>query len=104
MKNFVFVLLFFFSATLFGQTKVENKVVLIGCGMCQFKIKSEKKCAAFVKIDGDFYQLEGVNKSIFGDPDAAGGYCTVTKKARVSGEIKKGKFFATSFSFIDQEM
>ena len=36
-----------------------------------------------------------------GDAHAADGYCKVMKKAIVSGEIKKGKFVATSFKYVD---
>ena len=104
MKNLIVLFLLVFSATFFGQTKIDNKVVETGCGKCMFKVKSEKTCAVFVKIDNKFYAVEGVAKNVFGDSHAADGYCNVIKKARITGEIKKGKFYATSFKYVDQEM
>lgn len=104
MKNLILMFLLVFSATLFGQTKIENKVVETGCGMCMFKVKSAKGCAVFVKIDNQFYAVEGLDKKVVGTGHEDDGYCKVIKKARVSGEIKKGKFYATSFNYVDKEM
>ena len=104
MKNLILVFLLAISATLFGQKKIENKIVQTGCGMCMFKEKSAKGCAVFVKIDDQFYAVQGVDKKVVGTGHEDDGYCKVIKKARISGEIKKGKFYATSFSYIDTEM
>ena len=104
MKNLILVFLLMFSVTLFGQTKIENKVVETGCGMCQFKVKSAKGCAVFVKINDQFYPVEGVSKIVVGTGHEDDGYCKMTKRARITGEIKKGKFYATSFNYIDTEM
>lgn len=104
MKNLLLVFLFLFSVTLFGQTKIENKIVQTGCGMCMFKVESAKGCGVYAKIDDRFYEVMGVDKKVVGTGHEADGYCEVTKKARVSGEIKKGKFYATSFKYIETEM
>lgn len=104
MKNLLLVFLLAFSATLFGQTKIENKIVQTGCGMCMFKAKSAKSCSVYVKIDDQFYETVGVDKKVTGTGHEADGYCEVIKKARISGEIKRGKFYATSFSYIEKEM
>ena len=47
----------------------------------------------------DINNLE-IDKKEFGDAHAHDGYCKMTKKAKVSGEIKKGKFYATSFKYV----
>ena len=101
MKKLIFVFALVFSTAIFAQTKIENQVVEAACGMCQFKVKSEKGCAMAVKIDGKIYNVEGLDKKTFGDAHAADGYCKVMKKAQVSGEIKKGKFYATSFKYVN---
>lgn len=101
MKNFLFLLLFFFSTGVFAQKKVQNLTVEAACGMCQFKVKSDKGCAMAVKIDGKIYHVEGLDKKTYGDAHAADGYCKVMKKAVVSGEIRKDKLIATSFKYVD---
>ena len=94
----LFVLMF--SMTVFAQKKVKDKEVEAGCGMCIYDQKSEKGCAMAVKMDNKVYFVEGIDKKEFGDAHAHDGYCKMTKKAKVSGEIKKGKFYATSFKYV----
>ena len=101
MKKVILVVLLMFSVSVFAQKKVENLTVDAACGMCQFKIKSDKGCAMAVKIDGKIYHVEGLDKKTYGDAHAADGYCKIMKKAIVSGEVKKGKFYATSFKYVD---
>ncbi len=101
MKRIIFAFLLLFSVSIFAQKKIENQTVEAACGMCQFKIKSDKGCAMAVKIDGKVYHVEGLDKKTYGDAHAANGYCKVMKKAIVNGEIKKGKFYATSFKYVD---
>lgn len=101
MKKAILVFLLMFSVSVFAQKKVENLTVEAACGMCQFKIKSDKGCAMAVKIDGKIYHVEGLDKKTYGDAHAADGYCKIMKKAIVSGEVKKGKFYATSFKYVD---
>lgn len=98
MKKIILASTFLFSVAAFAQ-KVDNRVVEAGCGMCQFKVKTEKGCAMAVKIDGKVYNVEGMDKKIYGDAHAADGYCKVMKKAIVSGEVKRGKFQASAFRF-----
>lgn len=100
MKKLIFVFVLLFSVSIFAQ-KIENLTVDAACGMCQFKVKSNKGCAMAVKIDGKVYNVEGLDKKTFGNAHAEDGYCNMMKKAIVSGEIKKGKFYATSFKYVD---
>ena len=101
MKKLLFVFAFLLSVSFFAQKKFNNQTVDAGCGMCLFKVKSDKGCAMSVKINDKVYHVEGLDKKTFGDAHAADGYCKVMKKAVVSGEIKKGRFYATSFKFVD---
>lgn len=89
------------SVSLSAQKKIVNQTVEAACGMCIFKVKSEKGCAMTVKIQGKVYEVEGVDQKTFGNAHAEDGYCNLMKKAVVSGEIKKGKFYATSFKYVD---
>ena len=101
MKRVVLVFLLLFSVSVFSLYKIQKRTVDAACGMCQFKIKSDKGCAMAVKIDGKIYQVEGLDEKTYGDAHAETGYCNMMKKAIVSGEIKKGKFYATSFKYVN---
>ncbi|WP_241154715.1 MULTISPECIES: DUF6370 family protein [Amniculibacterium] len=103
MKKLVGLFLMLFSVMLFAQKKLDKQVVESGCGMCIYNMKSDKGCAIAVKIDGKPYYVEGVSKKSLGDAHADDGYCNITKKALVSGELKNNKFYATSFSFVAEE-
>ena len=96
----MFVFLLLFSVSIFAQ-KIQNQTVEAACAMCQFKVKTEKGCAMAVKIDSKVYLVEGVDKKEFGEMHSDNGYCKVMKKALVSGQIKKGKFVATSFKYVE---
>ena len=100
MKKLFLLLLFIFSASVFGQKVLKDKVVESGCGMCMYDVKSEKGCSMSVKIDGKVYPVEGIDKKHFGDAHAKDGYCSMKKKAKVSGKIKKGVFYATKFEYV----
>lgn len=100
MKKVLFFFLFLFSVSIFAQKKLQNQTVEAACGMCQFKVKSDKGCIMAVKIDGKVYHVEGLDKKTFGDAHAEDGYCKIMKKAIVSGEIKNGKFYATDFKYV----
>ena len=100
MKNLFFVLLLLFSVPIFAQ-KIENQTVEAACAMWQFKVKTDKGCAMAVKIEGKVYTVEGIDKKTFGAMHSDDGYCKIMKKAIVSGEIKKGKFYASSFKYVE---
>ena len=100
MKKFLFAFVLLFSVSIFAQ-KIQNQTVEAACAMCQFKMKTDKGCAMAVKIDNKVYIIEGIDKKEFGEMHSADGYCKIMKKALVSGEIKKGKFYATSFKYVE---
>lgn len=91
-----------FSVTLFAQKKITNQVVDSGCRMCIYKQKSDKGCAMAVNINNKIYTVEGIDKKEFGPMHSDNGYCKVHKKALVSGQIKRGKFYATSFKYVPE--
>lgn len=100
MKKLILAFLLMFSVIIFAQ-KIENQTVAAACGMCQFKVKTDKGCAMAVKIADKVYTVEGLDKKIFGEMHSDDGYCKIMKKAIVSGEIKKGKFYATAFKYVE---
>ena len=103
MKKLLSVFLMLISIAAFSQKKLNNQVVESGCGMCMYDMKSDKGCAIAVKIDGKPYYVEGVSKKSLGDAHAEDGYCKMTKKAMVTGELKNNKFYAKSFKFVAEE-
>ena len=100
MKRILFAFVLLFSISIFAQ-KIQNQTVDAACAMCQFKMKTDKGCAMAIKIDSKVYLVEGIDKKEFGEMHSADGYCKIMKKALVSGEIKKGKFYATSFKYVE---
>lgn len=100
MKKFLFAFVLLFSVSIFAQ-KIQNQTVDAACAMCQFKMKTDIGCAMAVKIDNKVYLVEGIDKKEFGEMHSADGYCKIMKKALVSGEIKKGKFYATTFKYVE---
>ena len=100
MKKLFLLLMMVFSVAVFAQQKLSDKVVETGCGMCIFKQPEYKSCKMAVKIGSKFYQLEGVKQKDLGDAHADMGYCKAMRKARVSGTVKNGKFYATKFEYL----
>ena len=77
----------------------EPTVVQAACGECLFGMKG-KGCDLAVRIDGHAYYVDGVNMDSLGDAHAADGMCQVIRKAKVTGEVRRGRFFATHFELL----
>ena len=71
-------------------------VVDAACGECKFSLKG-KDCDLAIRVDGHSYFVDGVNPDSLGDAHAKDGICESIRKARVTGEVKGGRFVATSF-------
>ena len=71
-----------------------------GCGQCQFKLNGKDGCDLAVRIDGKAYFVDGASIDDFGDAHADDGLCMCVRKAKVKGEIKDGRFVATSFDVL----
>jgi hypothetical protein len=75
-------------------------IVEASCGECKFGMEGTG-CVLAVKIDGKPYLVDGAqNIDAYGDAHGETGMCNVIRKAEVSGEIKNGKFVATSFKLL----
>lgn len=84
--------------TCFGQkSSVKNQIVEASCGQCQFKMKEKKGCDLAVRFNGKSYFVEGTRIDDHGDAHSKKGFCNAIRKVEVAGEIKKGKFVASSF-------
>jgi hypothetical protein len=70
----------------------KTETVLVSCGQCQFKLKTQKGCDLAVKINDKAYFIDGVNIDDFGDAHAKDGFCEAIKKAEVQGKIVKGRY------------
>ena len=74
-------------------------VVESACGECKFGLKGDD-CDLAIRVDGHSYFVDGVNPNSLGDAHAKGGICEAIRKARVTGEVKNGRFVATSFELL----
>ena len=81
---------------------VEDQLVEASCGQCQFGMKGTG-CSLAVRIDGQAYFVDGSSIDEHGDAHGDDGMCNCIRQARVSGEIKDGRFVATSFTVLPQE-
>lgn len=111
-KTIVSLCFLFVTGMLYAQTEKpvvaaaaapKTRIVEASCGECNFGMK-HTGCALAVKIDGKPYLVTGTpGLDSFGDAHAATGMCTVVRKAEVAGEIKDGKFAATTFKLLPVE-
>lgn len=74
-------------------------VVEAACGECLFKMPG-KGCDLAVRIDGHGYYVDGVDLDSLGDAHALDGMCSVIRNARVTGEVKDGRFVASTFQLL----
>lgn len=65
----------------------------VSCGTCMFKMKGEG-CKLAVKINEQFYFVDGAGIDDFGDAHAKDGFCNAIRKAEMKGEFKKEVFVA----------
>jgi len=96
MKKIVYIFVFITFISCDKKTKISQEVE-ISCGQCNFEMTTQKGCDLAVKIDNKAYFVEGFGIDDFGDAhDEHTGFCSVVRKAKVEGEIKEGKFIASS--------
>jgi hypothetical protein len=112
MKKIIITLFMACSFTIiFGQDSTAlkfdplKKVLKLeaACGQCQFNMKG-KGCTLAVRIKGKSYFVEKAHIDAFGDAHDSIGFCNAIRKAKVQGEIVKGKFVATYFELLGVEL
>ena len=103
MMRLILIVFLFASVSSFGQTKEKEeskaRVVEASCGQCNFGLKG-KGCSLAVRMDNKAYYVKGATLDDHGDAHAAEGFCSVIRKAEVTGEVKKGRYQATSFKLL----
>lgn len=88
-------------ATMKNTDTVVDGTYDVSCGICNFEMTGDD-CALAIVIDGKNYYIEGSAIDEHGDAHAADGLCTVVRKAKVKGVIKKGVFIAESVVLIEE--
>ena len=105
MKNTFAIALFLLALGANAQDKKITKpqVVEASCGQCNFGMKEKKGCDLAVKIDGKPYFVDGTSLDEHGDAHAKDGFCSVVRKAEVTGEVKNDRFVASSFKLLPEK-
>lgn len=75
----------------------------VGCGQCQLGLKGKPGCDLAVRLDGKSYFVDGVKMNDLGDPHESDGLCSVVHPAKVTGELKEGRFAATAIELLPRE-
>jgi len=83
---------------------VTTLVADVGCGQCQLGLKGKPGCDLAIRIDGKSYFVDGVKMNDLGDPHEADGLCSVVHPAKVTGELKDGRFAASSVKLQPKEL
>ena len=81
---------------------IESRIVEAACGECQFAMPGTG-CDLAVRIDGEDYFVDGTGIDDHGDAHADEGLCNAVRKARVSGDMREGRFVATAFDPLPQD-
>lgn len=101
MKNLLIIFLMLSGISISSQTNQQKtQIVEAACGQCKFKMQGKKGCDLAVRIGGKSYFVEGTKIDDHGDAHSKEGFCNAVRKAEVSGEVKDGKFVATSFKLL----
>jgi CubicO group peptidase (beta-lactamase class C family) len=82
-----------------SSKKVVDQIVQASCGECQFGMKGNG-CDLAVRIDGKSYYVDGALMDDHGDAHGEDGMCNCVRRAKVTGQIKDGRFAATSFELL----
>jgi hypothetical protein len=70
--------------------------VEVACGQCLFHLPGQG-CDLAVRVGGHAYYVDGVRLDDLGDAHAKDGMCQRVRKARVTGEVRDGRFVVKQF-------
>ena len=79
--------------------EVANQIVEASCGECQFGMEGTG-CDLAVRIDGNLYYVDGTVIDDHGEAHAEDGMCNCVRQAKVTGQIKDGRFASASFELL----
>jgi hypothetical protein len=82
-----------------GGTEIVDQIVEVSCGECQFGMEGSG-CDVAVRIHGKSYYVDGSSIDDHGDAHGEDGLCNCVRQAKVSGEIRSGRFVATSLEVL----
>jgi len=82
-----------------SPTMIESRIVEAACGECQFAMPGQG-CDLAVRMDGQSYFVDGTGIDDHGDAHGSEGLCNAVRRARISGEVREGRFVATSFELL----
>jgi hypothetical protein len=105
MRKIAALLLLFSVFSVNAQDKKETKktqIVEASCGQCQFKMEGHG-CDLAIRMDGKSYFVDGTSLDSHGDAHAEDGFCSVIRKAEVTGEVVDNRFKATSFKLLAEK-
>ncbi|WP_162127162.1 DUF6370 family protein [Flavobacterium phycosphaerae] len=100
MKKLASFILLLVCVSINAQDKPKTQTVEAACGQCQFGMKGKGGCDLAVRIDGKTYFVDGTKIDQHGDAHAEDGFCNAVRKAEVVGEVKNGRFVASSFKLL----
>lgn len=106
MKNILTIAFFFLAFATNAQEKkqlIKEQVVEVSCGQCKFAMKDKKGCDLAARIDGKSYFLDGTKLDDHGDAHAADGFCSVIRKAKVTGVIENNRLIVSAFTLLPIE-
>jgi hypothetical protein len=79
--------------------RLVDQLVEASCGQCQFEMEGSG-CDLAIRVDGQAWYVEGSSIDDHGDAHAADGLCNCVRRARVSGEVRDGRFVVTAFQLL----
>ncbi len=80
----------------------QSGVMEVACGECLFHLPG-KGCHLAVRHGTRAYFVDGVDLDSLGDAHAKDGMCQVIRQARVTGELRNGRFVVSRLEMIPLE-
>ncbi len=77
----------------------QTGIMEAACGECLFHLPG-KGCDLAVRHGGRAYYVDGVDLDSLGDAHAKDGMCQVIRHAKVTGELRNGRFVVSRFEMI----
>ena len=87
-------------ASIFSCSNTDYQIVEASCGQCQFGLKGQG-CDLAVRINGIAYFVDGSDIDEHGDAHDEMGFCNAIRQAKISGQIKEGRFIASHFEVVE---
>ena len=82
--------------------KITDQIVEASCGQCQFGMPGSG-CDLAIRIDGESWYVDGSSIDDHGDAHGDDGLCNCIRQAKVTGEIREGRFVATQFVVLPRD-